>query len=168
LDEIESSIETVGARIDRRPEARRIVSQIESQIAAVRQRLANVKPRRALMLVGHQPIVAVGAGTYLDQLMRIARADNIGAAAGEQWPHLSIEYIIAMRPEVVLDGSMGSDQSSSSEFWKRYPQIPAVRDNRVLGYAEDPMLHAGPRVGDSLEIIARMIHPEAWAGGAGK
>jgi iron complex transport system substrate-binding protein len=168
LDEIESSIETVGARIDRKPEARRIVAQIESQIAAVRQRLANVKPRRALMLVGHQPIVAVGAGTYLDQLMRIARADNIGAAAGEQWPHLSIEYIIAMRPEVVLDGSMGSDQSSSSEFWKRYPQIPAVRDNRVLGYAEDPMLHAGPRVGDSLEIIARMIHPEAWAGGAGK
>ena len=50
------------------------------------------------MLVGHQPIVAVGAGTYLDELMRIARADNIAAAVGEQWPHLSIEFIIAMRP----------------------------------------------------------------------
>ena len=162
LQQIETSIEKVGARINRQPQAHRLVAEIQTQIAAVRNRLANVKPERALMLVGHQPMVAVGAGTYLDELMRIARADNIAAAAGEQWPHLSMEYIIAMRPEVVLDGSMGSDPSSSSEFWEKYPAIPAVRDHRVFGYAQDPILHAGPRVGQSLEIIARMIHPEAW------
>ena len=162
LQQIETGIETVGARINRQPQAHRLVAEIQTQIAAVQQRLANVKPERALMLVGHQPMVAVGAGTYLDELMRIARADNIAAAAGEQWPQLSMEYIIAMRPEVVLDGSMGSDPSSSSEFWEKYPAIPAVRDHRVFGYAQDPILHAGPRVGQSLEIIARMIHPEAW------
>ncbi len=169
LQQIETSIETVGARINRQREAHQLVAQIQTQIAAVQQRLANAKPERALMLVGHQPIVAVGAGTYLDELMRIARADNIAADVGEQWPHLSMEYIIAKRPEVVLDGSMGTDASASSEFWEKYPAIPAVRDHRVFGYAQDPILHAGPRVGQSLEIIARMIHPEAWdraAGGA--
>ncbi len=171
LQEIENSIEKVGARISRENEARRLVAQIQDQIAAVQNRLANVKPLRALMLVGHQPIVAVGSGTYLDELMRIARADNIAAAAGEQWPHLSMEFIIAMRPEVILDGAMGSDAASSSDFWGKYPTIPAVRDHRVFGYAEDPMLHSGPRVGQSLEIMARKIHPEAWdrgAAGAGK
>ena len=162
LQQIETSIETVGARIDREPQARQLVARIQAQIAAVEQRLANVKPERALMLVGHQPIVAVGAGTYLDELMRIARADNIAANAGEQWPQLSIEYIIAMRPQVVLDGSMGNEPLPSSGFWERYPQIPAVRDHRVFGYGQDPILHAGPRVGQSLEIIARMVHPEAW------
>lgn len=162
LQQIETSIETVGARIDRQPQAHRLVAKIQAQIAAVRRRLANVKPQRVLMLVGHQPIVAVGAGTYLDELMLIARANNIAAAAGEQWPQLSMEYIIAMRPEVVLDGSMGTDPSSSSDFWEKYPAIPAVRDHRVFSYAQDPILHAGPRVGQSLEIIARMIHPEAW------
>src|SRR5271169_1846339 len=138
------------------------VRQIRAQIATVQNRLANVKPVRALMLVGHQPIVAVGPDTYLDELMRIARADNIVEAVGEQWPHLSLEFIIAMRPEVILDGAMGTDPASSSDFWEKYPTIPAVRDRRVYGYAEDPMLHAGPRVGQSLEIIARKIHPEAW------
>lgn len=162
LQQIETSIETVGARINRQPQAHRLVAEIQAQIAAVRNRLANVKPERALMLVGHQPMVAVGAGTYLDELMRIARADNIAADAGEQWPHLSMEYIIAMRPQVVLDGSMGTDPSSSSGFWEKYPAIPAVRDHRVFGYAQDPIVHPGPRVGQSLEIIARMIHPEAW------
>ena len=81
-------------------DAHRLVAQIQSQIAAVRNRLSDVKPLRALMLVGHQPIVAVGPGTYLDELMRIARADNIADAVDQQWPHLSTEFIIAMRPEV--------------------------------------------------------------------
>jgi iron complex transport system substrate-binding protein len=168
LEQIEISIEKVGARTNRADEARRLVAQIKTQIAAVQERLANVKTLRALMVVGHQPIVAVGPGTYLDQLMRIARADNIADAVGQQWPHLSMEFIIAMRPEVVLDGAMGSDQATSNDFWKKYPTIPAVRDRRVYGYAEDPMLHAGPRVGQSLEIIARKIHPEAWQPGADK
>jgi len=163
LQQIETSIEKVGARINRQDEAHRLVAQIQSQIAAVQNRLVHAKPLRALMLVGHQPIVAVGPGTYLDELMRIARADNIADAVDQQWPHLGMEFIIAMRPEVVLDGAMGTDQSSSS-FWEKYPTIPAVRDHRVYGYAEDPMLHAGPRVGQSLELIARKIHPEAWNG----
>ena len=162
LGEIETSIEGVGARIGRETEAHHLVAQIRAQIAAVREHLASVKSERALMLVGHQPIVAVGRGTYLDELLQIARAENIAAAANEEWPHLSMEYIIAMRPEVILDGSMGNDPSSSGSFWEKYPTIPAVRDHRVFGYPESPILHSGPRVGDSLETIARMIHPEAW------
>jgi len=162
LEEIDNSIEAVGARIGRESEAHRLVARIRAQIAAVRERLASVKSERALMLVGHQPIVAVGRGTYLDELLRIAHAENIAAAANQEWPHLSMEYIIAMRPEVILDGSMGNDPSSSSDFWDKYPTIPAVREHRIFGYPENPILHSGPRVGQSLEMIARMIHPEAW------
>ena len=166
LQQIESSIETIGARIGRESQAHQLVAQIRTQIGTVRERLANAKPETALMLVGHQPIVAVGAGTFLSELLQIARAQNIAAAAGEEWPRLSMEYIIAMRPEVILDGSMGTDPSSSSDFWKNYPTIPAVREHRVYGYSEDSILHSGPRVGQSLETIARMIHPEAWRDGA--
>jgi iron complex transport system substrate-binding protein len=162
LTEIEDSIATVGAEIGRAREAQQSIAEIRAQIESVRARLAGVNPETALMLVGHQPIVAVGRGTFLNDLMQIARADNIAAASGEEWPHLSMEYIIAMRPTVILDGSMGNDPSSASNFWDSYPSIPAVRAHRVLGYPEDPILHSGPRVGQSLEMIAKMIHPEAW------
>ena len=68
-----------------------------------------------------------------------------------------------MRPEVILDGAMGTDANTPSGFWSDYPTIPAVRDHRVFGYPQDPMLHPGPRVWQSLEILARLIHPEAFA-----
>ncbi|WP_304826482.1 ABC transporter substrate-binding protein [Candidatus Binatus sp.] len=162
LGEIEKSIDAVGARVGREHEARDLVARIRAQVALVSDRLASSRIVRALMLVGHQPIVAVGRGTFLNQLLQLARADNIAAVSGQEWPQLSLEYIIAMRPEVILDGSMGNDPRSPSHFWEKYQTIPAVSGHRVFGYPQDPILHSGPRVGRSLEMIARMIHPEAF------
>ena len=111
-------------------------------------------------------MVAVGRGTYLDDLLRLAGGENIAAVSSQQWPQLSIEYILAIRPEVILDGSMGTDTAASAAFWSRYPGIPAVRDHRIHGYPQDPIFHPGPRVGESIEMLAKLIHPEAFAAAA--
>ncbi len=162
LPQIEQSIRTIGARVGRAQQADAIISGIEANVNDVRTRVQPLPVRPALMLVGHQPIVAVGPGTFLDDLIKIAGADNIADATSQQWPQLSIEYIVAMRPEVIIDGQMGSDPQSPTQFWNAYPTIPAVKNHRVVGYPEDPTLHPGPRVGTTLEMIAKLIHPEAW------
>jgi iron complex transport system substrate-binding protein len=163
LDGIEQSITLIGARTGKEEAARRLLGAIQAHIEQVHARLEETKPRTVVMLVGHQPMVAVGRGTFLDDLLHLAGGDNIADLAAQGWPRLSIEYIIAMRPEVILDGAMGSDANTQAGFWARYPTIPAVRDHRVFGYPQDPMLHPGPRVWQSLEILARLIHPEAFA-----
>jgi len=163
LDGIEQSIALIGARTGEEESAQRLLGTIQARIDEVHARLAGTKPRTVVMLVGHQPMVAVGRGTFLDDLIHLAGGDNIADLAAQNWPRLSIEYIIAMRPEVILDGAMGSDANTPAGFWARYPTIPAVSDHHVFGYPQDPMLHPGPRVWQSLEILARRIHPEAFA-----
>jgi len=162
LPQIEQSIRTIGRRMGKSQQADAIITGIEANVNDVRTRVQPYPARRALMLVGHQPIVAVGPGTFLDDLFKIAGADNIADASAQQWPQLSMEFIVAMRPEVIIDGQMGSDPQSPTRFWEAYPTIPAVRNRRVVGYPEDPTLHPGPRVGTTLEMIAKLIHPEAW------
>jgi cobalamin transport system substrate-binding protein len=161
---IEASIRTIGGAIGRARAAQALLDRMHLKIAAIGELLRGVPERRVLMVVGHQPMVAVGPGTYLDELLTMARATNIGDGAAQTWPRLSLEYIIATRPEVILDGQMGSDPSSPSSFWAKYPTIPAVRNHRVMGYPEDPTLHPGPRIVQTLDILARLIHPEAFAG----
>ncbi len=160
---IEQSIALIGARTGEQAAARRLLGAIRAHIEAVHVRLERSRPRTVVMLVGHQPMVAVGRGTFLDDLLSLAGGDNIADLSAQNWPRLSIEYIIAMRPEVILDGAMGTDANTPPAFWTRFPTIPAVRDHRVFGYAQDPVLHPGPRVWQSLEILARLIHPEAFA-----
>jgi iron complex transport system substrate-binding protein len=161
---IEQSITLIGERTAQAQAASRLLGAIQAHLDEVRARLKNTRPRTVVMLVGHQPMVAVGRGTFLDDLLHLAGAHNIADLSPQAWPRLSIEYIVAMRPEVILDGEMGSDATTPAGFWARYPTIPAVRDHRVFGYPQDPMLHPGPRVWQSLEILARRIHPEAFAG----
>jgi iron complex transport system substrate-binding protein len=162
LAQIEQSIRVIGARVGRSQRASAVIASIEASVNDVRTHVNPFPERRTLMLVGHQPIVAVGPGTFLDDLFKIARAENIADAAAQQWPQLSMEFIVAMRPEVIIDGQMGSDAETPSQFWRAYPTIPAVRNHRVVGYPEDPTLHPGPRVGTTLEMIAKLVHPEAW------
>jgi iron complex transport system substrate-binding protein len=160
---IEASIEKIGNTIGRPHTARDLVGQIRSQISGIEERLVGAQPRRVLMVVGHQPLVAVGPGTYLDELLTLARARNIADFSTQSWPRLSLEYIVASRPEVILDGQMGTDPHAPARFWARYPSIPAVSERHVFGYPDDPTLHPGPRVPQTLELLARLIHPEAFA-----
>jgi iron complex transport system substrate-binding protein len=160
--EIERSIEQVGELIGRAGDARRLLGAMRLRMATIEERLHDAPARSVLMVVGHQPMVAVGRGAFLDELLARAHADNIGDESAQAWPRLSLEYIIASAPAVILDGQMGTDPDTPSNFWSKYPSIPAVQNHRVSGYPEDPTLHPGPRIAQTLEILARLIHPEAF------
>jgi iron complex transport system substrate-binding protein len=160
---IEEGIEKIGQAIGRPRAVHDLVGNIRERINAIEEKLAPVRPYRVLMVVGHQPMVAVGPGTYLDELLALAHAYNIADASMQSWPRLSLEYIIASRPEVILDGQMGTDPHAPAVFWARYHSIPAVRDQHVFGYPDNPTLHPGPRLPQTLELLARLIHPEAFA-----
>ena len=162
IAEIEDTIQRIGDRVGRTDEASRLVSGIRYHVAAIAEQLKGVPTRRVLMVVGHQPMVAVGRGTFLDELLKLAHATNIADASWQPWPQLGVEYIIASRPEVILDGQMGTDPLTPARFWSRYPSLPAVKDHRVYGYPQNPTLHSGPRIWQTLEILARLIHPEAF------
>jgi iron complex transport system substrate-binding protein len=164
VEEVERNITTIGERVGRTTEAAHLLASIKARMAAVAARLQGTNRTKVLMVVGHDPLVVVGSGTYLDELLTLAQAENIGEAPAQTWPRLSLEYLIAVGPQVILDGQMGSERSMPSSFWARYPTIPAVREDRVRGYPIDLMLHPGPRIADALVTLARLIHPEAFGG----
>jgi ABC-type Fe3+-hydroxamate transport system substrate-binding protein len=164
--EIKESLLTIGRELGHEAEARALVARIDAHIAAVQARLADAPTRKVLMVVGQTPLVAVGGGTFQDELIRMAHGDNLGAAAGGSWPRLSIEFAIAAAPEVIIDTSMGNEEqvgaAPAMNFWKAFPTIPAVRDGQVYGYKTYQVLRPGPRIGDAFEALARFIHPERF------
>jgi iron complex transport system substrate-binding protein len=158
---IENSIEAIGSRTGHGAQARAVVAGIRQRLDKIQTRLHAVAPVRVLMVVGHDPLVAVGGG-FLGQLLQFADTENIVAGLGQEWPRVSMEYVIARAPQVILDGQMGSESGTSGAFWSRYQTIPAVHNHRVLAYPQSPILHPGPRISRSLEILATLLHPEVF------
>jgi len=166
VEQIERSILRVGQEIGREGQARELLSSIERRIAAVRTRAGRAPRRKVLMVIGQIPLRVVGGNTFLDELVTMAGGVNLGAQAGPSWPNLSIEFVIASRPEVIIDTTMGNEQrpgeGGATEFWSGFPAIPAVREGQVYGHLQYQLLRPGPRVADALETIARYIHPELF------
>jgi iron complex transport system substrate-binding protein len=159
---IEQSIIAIGAETGRSEAARQLDERLQAHLHAVAARVSKGPQRSVLMVVGHQPMVAVGRDNFLNQLLTLAHALNIAATSDQAWPRLSLEYIIARAPDVILDGQMGTDPASPSRFWSHYSSIPAVRNHRVFGYPDDPTLHPGPRIDQTLDLLAQRIYPEAY------
>jgi iron complex transport system substrate-binding protein len=161
LEGIENGIRAIGERTGHIREALELLTSLHERMRQVQARLKAVPARKVLMVVGHEPLVAVGGG-YLNQLLQMADSINIAAGFAVQWPRVSLEYVMAAAPDVILDGQMGSERAAPSGFWDRYPVIPAVRNHRIYGYDQNEMLRPGPRVGKTLQTLAALIHPESF------
>ena len=162
LSDIFNSISLLSREVGRQQAGEKLKSLIQGSIDRVTERIAGTKRRRVLMVVGLRPLVAVGGGTYIDELLTLAGGENIAAVTSLPWPHLSREYVIAKAPQVIIEGGMGSEHDAPGKRWGDLSSIPAVKENRVYSYLSDKILRPGPRIGEALEELARLIHPERF------
>ncbi|MFI5395008.1 MAG: ABC transporter substrate-binding protein [Candidatus Binatia bacterium] len=161
--QMRESIDIIAQAIGRPADGRRLIEQIDARMDAIQERLRGAPPRRVLMAVGQKPLVAVGSGMFQDELIRMAGGINVAGGTGLAWPHLNIEVVIAWAPEVIIDATMGTEENAHAlDFWRQFPSLPAVRDQRLYGYRSYQLLRPGPRMPDALDTIARSIHPERF------
>ena len=154
-----AAIRTIGAWTGNTAGADALVARLEGEIAAVREQAARLPKQKVLFVVGHDPLVAAGAGLFLDELIGIAGGVNVAASAGGTWPRLSLESVIASAPDVIIDGAMGSEASRGLDaWWKTFASVPAVRDGRLWPQRSDALLRPGPRIAIAARQLFDMIH----------
>jgi len=163
VGDILQSIVNVAKLLEATATGATLARHIEAQIERVKKQISPAPRRSTLLAVGLRPLVAVGGKNYLDELITLAGGENIAGGSAQPWLNLPDEYIVARAPQVIIEAGMGSDRGASAEHWRDLRSIPAVRERRVYAYPSDKILRPGPRIGEGLEEIARMIHPECFA-----
>ncbi|HSM75134.1 MAG TPA: cobalamin-binding protein [Desulfobacterales bacterium] len=162
LTSIGETILEVGGLLDARQAAESVVAAMNARITAVKNQVAGTTHRpRVFFQIGISPIVSVGSGTFIHEL--ITMAGGINVAAGEApYPRFSREETFALSPEILIITSMDRNESflAAQAEWQRWPEIPAARDNRIHLVDSDLFDRASPRLVDGLELLAGLLHPE--------
>ncbi len=155
LAEIDAMLRGLGARlgVDAAPLTRRITAEVD----AVRARAAGRPRTRALLLFGVTPIVAAGPGSYADELLTLAGGQNV-VVASTPYPTLDLERVIALDPDVVLDGA--TEEHGAQRLAGPWTAVRAVRERRVVALADPAVLRPGPRVGSGAERLRRALGGE--------
>lgn len=158
---------TVGKACGAEPQARQLVRSLEERIEGVRMRARTLDRQRVFCVEWYDPIFA--SGHWIPEMVEIAGGNDALGLAGKDSRKISWESVKAFDPEVLILTPCGFDPQraeddvhllSKNDGW---PSLTAVRRGAVFAsngsaYYSRP----GPRLVDGLELMARMIHPEAF------
>jgi iron complex transport system substrate-binding protein len=109
----------------------------------------------------------------MDELVRLAGGRNVAARFSGRYPRLSVEGLVAARPDVIFVAGMSGVERFPPEV-TRWKEVPAFRDGAVITLDGDLVTRPGPRLVSALERVSaalagwRAIRPEASVAGAGR
>jgi iron complex transport system substrate-binding protein len=162
IDGVVESIDRIGELIDARERADQLTNELRRRITTVETQVAEASRPSVLVILGTEPLITAGAGSFINDLINRAGARSISAEEKTDYPQYSIETVIARQPEIILLQAGGNDLTP------RLRQTPAARSNRVYHIDDDLLLRPGPRIVDGLEQLGAKFHPELFDPGGAK
>ncbi len=167
MAQLRETIRTIGAETGHEGAAADLLDRMDADLAAVRRRVAGLDRPRTLfafpMTVGSSRIMVAGRGTFVDDLLAAAGAENAYPDRAD-WPTVSPPQVVAMRPEVVIINAATEGPADRKDAirraWDELASVPAVRDGRVHILEAKYLTIPGPRVGRAARLLAETIHPD--------
>lgn len=138
--------------------ARATIDSVSATLARVRAATASLPRPSVVWPLWESPLLTVGGGSYLDELLEIAGARNVYRELPQPSPAVSLEDLVRRDPDVILASPRSRARMLADPRWRT---MRAVREGRVLTF--DTTIVNGPsaRIGASAQALARLFHPGA-------
>lgn len=136
--------------------ARVVVARLDRALARVRDATAPLPRPRVAWVVSLHPLITIGRGSYLNDLLDVAGATNVYGDVDAPSPMIGLEDLVRRDPDLILTGPENAAAIRASAAWRA---VRAVRrdDIRVV----DTMLVGRPSVqlGAAAASLANLLHP---------
>jgi ABC-type Fe3+-hydroxamate transport system substrate-binding protein len=152
------AIDSVGAALNRMPQAAALNAGIARRIAAVKARTVGKPEPRVLVPVWYDPIVTIGKHAFITEIIEAAGAKSVTDDLIPDWPQVSMETVIARAPDALVlfrDGKISIGMLQQRPGWS---SLAAVRKGKVY-YVDGGIQDPSPVAIDALEELAREFHP---------
>ena len=165
LAEIFENIRSVAEVCGVPDRAEGVLAGLSARVETVRRRVAQIKQRPLCFLVEWiDPLFC--AGHWGPELVEIAGGSDPLGRKHERSAQISWEQVVDAQPEVMVLALCGYDVARARcdfELLRTYPgfeSLPAARNARVHAVDANALFaRPGPRIVDSLELLAGILHP---------
>ena len=176
LEGILDSFRRIGEVCGAPEAAEALVADCERRMERVRRRTADLERPRVLISSARElgsgrlgTVYAAGKGQWYDNLIEAAGGTNVFEASSGQFPAISSEGLLRLDPDVVIE--MAPDLADASYTredilaeWATLPDMTAVKTGRIYVLGGDYVPVPGPRFVQTLEDIAKVLHPDVdWS-----
>ena len=168
LGDIWRDIAAVATALDTPDCGARLVGQLEGRLDKIRAKSARLPTRPEIACIEWiDPLMY--AGNWLPELVEIAGGAIMMGEAGRHSGYFEIEELAERDPDIVaimpcgFDIARSADEMPALASRSQWRRLSAVREGRVFVTDGNQYFNRpGPRVVESAEILAELLHPDAF------
>jgi iron complex transport system substrate-binding protein len=169
LADVWSDIRRVATACGEPERGDEVVADLQSKMHGIAERAcASGRRPRVACIEWHEPLMA--AGNWVPELVEMAGAVNLFGEAGAHSPWMNWGQLVDADPDVIVTMPCGFDleRTCAEMYWltdrPEWRKLRAVETGQVyLADGNQYFNRPGPRLVDSLQILAEILHPEAFA-----
>ena len=166
LDDILQNIIDLGNIVDKKENAKGIVSKLEKRINYILD-IPKITIPKVLCIEWLDPLYT--AGHWVPQMVEIAGGINGISTTGDKSRRMELDEIVQFDPEIIILMPCGFDVSRTiTEYEKllenmEWRSLKAVQQGQVYAVnANEYFSKPGPRTVTGLEILAKIINPDTF------
>jgi iron complex transport system substrate-binding protein len=164
IDDVLGNILLVGNATGNSAQATDFVETLKQRINMVvtKSKAVSHKPK-VYFEVWNNPYITVNSGTWIGNLIRLAGGTNVFSQTVSEWPIIRSEDVIQQNPDTMVFPVI----PGVARFWESFEavknrpgwnKISAVMTGSLYEVSRDCISRPGPRLVESLELLAEMIH----------
>jgi iron complex transport system substrate-binding protein len=158
FDALCADFNALGAYLDKKAEAEKVIASARKRIAAVEKKAAAQKKFTVFWQIGVQPLFTVSRGSFSNEFIERAGGRNIFGSLVQPYPRISREAVIQKNPDVIFLVAMGDVSRQEEKEWQQYPQLSAVQHHRIYTLSDTLFTDPTPAsISDGVEYIAGLL-----------
>jgi iron complex transport system substrate-binding protein len=137
-----------------------VIGTMKDKIALAAARPADAPRPLVYWELSGDPLIAVGGGSFLNEVISLGGGENIFGQLDQDWPPVSAEQVLVRRPDWIFTGDDHGAGTGSFVLRPGWEEIPAVREGRVAVVKAGLFYRYGPRLADGVLEFARILRGE--------
>jgi len=168
LADVWSDIRRVAAALNAPERGEELVARLLRRMGEIEEKARTAQSRPTVACVEWiDPLMA--AGNWSPELVEMAGGVNLFGEVGKHSPWMNWEALVAADPDVIFISPCGFDIARTMEETHlltgkpEWRELKAAKEDRVfVADGNQYFNRPGPRLVESLEILAELLHPELF------
>ena len=146
--------------------AQQLKERIEERIKTVEERVKDIPEQErptVFRVMGLDPPATIGGESFQTDEYWIAGGKNIFADTDKNYFQLDLETLLKLDPDIIV--ICGEDEEEAKARVKNqegWGDLTAVKADRIVVISCDLICRPSPRIGQTIEQLAREFHPERF------
>lgn len=156
IAEFRRALALVGAALGDSARAAAVSDSVMRSIERARAATSGKSRPTVFWHMWDSPLLTIGGGSYLTELVNIAGGRNVYDSIPEPSPQIAFEDLAKRDPDAILSTPQGVQRILADAAWKN---LRAVRTGRVLAVDTTLVFRPSVRLGEAALSLARLLHP---------